>query len=81
MKILKVTLFLIALLGFSLAARSQNNAVTVDYTHPQKYVVGGVKVKGNVYFSEDQIRQQSGLNPGMTVTVPGEDISNIVNRL
>ena len=55
--------------------------VEIDYNNPKKYVVGGVKVEGNNYFSPEQILQISGLQAGMEVTVPGEDISSIVNRL
>ena len=55
--------------------------VEVDYNNPKKYVVGGVKVEGNHYFSPDQIIQISGLQKGLEVTAPGEEISSIVNRL
>ena len=55
--------------------------VTVDYARPQKYIVGGVRVEGNTYFSDTQIANLSGLHEGMEVTVPGDDIASIVNRL
>ncbi len=55
--------------------------VTVDYARPQKYIVGGVRVEGNTYYSETQIANLSGLHEGMEVTVPGDDIASIVNRL
>ena len=64
----------------SLSAMAQST-VEVDYLHPHKYVVGGVGVEGNQYFSENQILQLSGLRPGMSVTVPGEEITGIVERL
>ena len=63
-----------------LGAMAQSS-VEVDYLHPRKYVVGGVGVEGNQYFSENQILQLSGLKPGMSVTVPGEEITGIVERL
>ena len=63
----------------SLAAQEQG--VTVDYNRPKEYVVGGVSVAGNHYYSEQQIIQLSGLMEGIRVTVPGEDISSIVKRL
>ena len=56
-------------------------ALEVDYTHPRKYVVGGISVEGNRYIGEHQIRQLAGMREGMEVTVPGEDITGIVNRL
>ena len=53
----------------------------MDYNNPKKYIVGGVKVEGNNYFSPDQIIQITGLQKGLEVTVPGEELSSIVNRL
>lgn len=61
--------------------RAQDNGVVVDYNNPRVYVVDSVAVEGNNYFSDQQIIQNSGLQKGMEVTVPGEDISSIVKRL
>ena len=60
---------------------AQSSGVTVDYNNPKKYIVGGVGVEGNHYFSEAQILQITGLQKGMEVTVPGEELSSIVDRL
>ncbi|MCQ2176669.1 MAG: outer membrane protein assembly factor BamA [Bacteroidales bacterium] len=60
---------------------AQENGVVVDYNNPKTYLVGGVEVSGNEYFSKDQIIQLTGLNQGMEVTVPGDEISGIVKRL
>ena len=62
-------------------AFAQSGAQEVSYSSPKKYFVGGVKVEGLNYFSESQILQLTGLQKGMEVTVPGEDMSNIVKRL
>ena len=59
----------------------EDNGVVVDYNNPKKYIVGGVKVEGNNYFAPEQIIQITGLQKGMEVTVPGEELSSIVNRL
>ena len=72
---------MLLLSGISLRAQSSRSTIEIDYTRPQKYVVGGVGVEGNQYFNERQILQQTGLQRGMEVTVPGEDITSIVNRL
>ncbi|MBQ9548423.1 MAG: outer membrane protein assembly factor BamA [Bacteroidales bacterium] len=66
---------------FSFALNAQEAAFEVDYNHPRKYLVGGMRVDGNDYFSEQQILQLTGLQKGMEVTVPGEDMANIVRRL
>ena len=71
------------LLLFSLTSWGQSDGgdIVVDYNKPQKYIVGGVGVEGNNYFSPDQILQITGLQEGMEVTVPSEELSAIVNRL
>ena len=75
-KVIMVAVLLLA--GISLQAQS---SVEIDYNRPRQYVVGGVGVEGNQYFSENQILQLTGLREGMSVTVPGEDITGIVRRL
>ncbi|MBQ0151114.1 MAG: outer membrane protein assembly factor BamA [Bacteroidales bacterium] len=72
---------LVALLLLPFAAKAQQETFEVDYNNPKKFIVGGVTVEGNHYFSEPQIVQLSGLQEGMDVTVPGEEFSSIVNRL
>ena len=62
-------------------AQQSGKDVVVDYNNPKKYVVGGARVEGTNYFSPDQILQISGLQKGMEVTVPSDEISSIVNRL
>ena len=62
-------------------AQSDDGSVVVDYNNPKKYIVGGVRVEGNRYFSQDQIIQLTGLQKGMKVTVPSEELSSIVERI
>ena len=74
--------FALLLSAAALSMRAQDrSSVEVDYNNPRKYILGGVRVTGNHYFSEDQILQQTGLQPGMEITVPGEHMSGIVTRL
>ena len=74
-------LTLLALLLAPALVRAQDTGIEVDYNHPQKYSIAGIKVEGNTYFSDQQIISQTGLRQGMEVTVPGEDLSNVVRRL
>ncbi|MBQ2108053.1 MAG: outer membrane protein assembly factor BamA, partial [Bacteroidales bacterium] len=53
----------------------------IDYNHPKKYFVGGVSVEGNSYFSAQQIIQLTGLQKGMELTVPSDDVPGVVRRL
>ena len=76
-------IFLALLLALSCPSWAQQagNGVEVDYNNPKKYIVGGVKLEGNEYLSENQILQVAALREGMEVTVPSEEVSNIVTRL
>ena len=69
------------MLSLPVFAQLSGKDVEVDYNNPKKYVVGGVRVEGNNYFAQEQILQITGLQKGMEVTVPGEELSSIVNRL
>ena len=55
--------------------------VEVDYNNPKKYVIGGVKVEGNQHTSSDRIVQISGLQEGLEVTVPSDEMTSVVKRL
>ena len=82
MKIRKTVCLLLAVLtGSSLWAQNTGGTIDVDYTNPRKYVVGGVGVEGNQYFGENQILQLTGFQKGMSVTIPGEDVTGVLKRL
>jgi len=83
MNIIKRTCLCLALSLLASGAFGQNTSggIEVDYTHPREYIVGGVSVEGNNYFSENQIVQLSGLRSGSRVKIPGEDITSIVKRI
>ena len=72
---------LLMLLAAPALAQNGGSGVIVDYNNPKKYIVGGVKVEGTNYFSPDQIRQITGLQEGMEITAPSEEMTSIVNRL
>jgi outer membrane protein insertion porin family len=78
-RLIFLTLFLT--LSSSVWAQQSGADVTVDYNNPKKYIVGGVELEGNEHFSPEQILQLTGLQEGMEVTVPSEEMTNIVKRL
>ena len=78
MRVRKMMLLMLLVLA---AGSAKAQEVEIDYNNPKKYVVGGVSVEGNNYFSPEQILQISGLQKGLEVTVPSEEMSSIVNRL
>ena len=80
MKIKKIIALSVLLLS-AVVSFAQEGGVEVDYSRPVKYKVGGVSVEGNNYFSESQIISLTGLQKGMEITVPSEELSGIVRRL
>ena len=80
MKILRWALLCVLTMITSIV-KAQDNSFEVDYNTSRKFVVAGVNVEGNSYFSDIQISQLSGLVPGMEVTVPSDELSSIVDRL
>lgn len=75
------TLAVLALALAPSALMAQQQGVEVDYNNPRQVIVGGVKVEGNTYFKSQQILSYSGLREGQEITIPGEEISGIVERL
>jgi len=55
--------------------------IVVDYNAPKKYVIGGIRVEGNKYIKGEQIIQLTGIKPGMSLQIPGDDIASIQRRL
>ena len=81
MKFSRIICLLVALVSVVPAIAQSSSKVEVDYNNPKKYIVGGVDVEGNEHFAPSQILQITGLQKGMEVTVPSEELSGIVNRL
>jgi len=76
-----VYIALLMVMSVPLWAQQTGRDVVVDYNNPKKYIVGGARVEGTDHTSPEQILQISGLQKGMEVTVPSEELSSIVNRL
>jgi len=88
MKLYRAATLLALLLAGCLSAKAQdikteedNKLVEVNYDAPKKYIIGGVSVKGNHSYSESQIISLTGLAKGYEITVPGDAMSSIVERL
>ena len=81
MKFFKQLLYALCSLLLWCGSAVVSEAVEVDYNRPKKYIVGGVRVEGVHYFNANQIIQVAGLRKGMELTIPGEEISSMVNRL
>lgn len=51
------------------------------FLSPQKHTIAAVEVRGVPYYDHDAIRLISGLTPGKEIYVPGEDITNGIQKL
>jgi outer membrane protein insertion porin family len=67
--------------AFGQEVETVSEPVEIDYDQPQTYIVGGVLVEGNTHFASQQIISLTGLQKGMKLTVPSDDITSIVTRL
>ena len=81
MRYIRIASLLLMLLAPFVAKGQERENIVVDYNNPRQYVVAGITVDGNTYYSDQQIISASGLQTGYSVTVPGDDISQVVNRL
>ena len=61
---------------------AQQTGFEDDYNNPKKFNVGGVSVEGELAtVSTQQIIQLTGLSKGLEVTIPGDELNSIVDRL
>ena len=76
-----IALSLACYTAFGQEVETVSEPVEVDYDHPETYFIGGVLVEGNNHFGSQQIISLTGLQKGMKITVPSDDITSIVTRL
>ena len=74
----KILLVSFALLSGILSLAQDLN---LDYSKPKDYYIGGVRVEGNSTHRDEQIINLTGLRKGMKISIPGDDISSVLNRL
>lgn len=53
----------------------------VDYTQPREYRIGGITVSGASFLDPNALISVTGLKVGDEITVPGEDISQAIQKL
>ena len=72
------TVFAVLLLARSVAwgqEPASSGNISVDYSDPKTYVIGGVEVTGNEYLEDSRILGLIGLEEGMRITAPGDFVS------
>ena len=78
---------IIFLLAFLLPAflhaqeKVQGGKPVVDYQNPKTYTLKGIKVEGTGYLNAERIIGLTGLDAGDQVEIPGDVITDIMNRL
>ncbi len=77
--------FLIMVFGFSLPSFAQQtltgDQIRVDYNNPVEYEIGGITVSGEKTIDENVILMVARLSVGDKIMVPGDEISEAINRL
>lgn len=83
-------LFCFALGGSPAVVRAQPDAPggslgvpdnVTDYGFPREYVIGGTVINGITSLDERSLIARTGLEPGKTVTIPGDDIAGAIKSL
>ena len=76
MKKILLTISTAILLFISTSLQAQ-----VDYMNPKKYTIADITVSGIEFLSKDALIVLSGLQIGQEITIPGDEISNAINKL
>ena len=58
-----------------------NDMSEIDYSLPREYEIGGITVTGVKYLDPQVLVMISGLQPGETIEVPGDKITNAIRKL
>ncbi len=56
-------------------------AQDISYEEGKKYILGGLEVTGLQSYNEQTVKTYTGLRVGQPITLPGEQISAIINKL
>ena len=56
-------------------------AQDISYEDSKKYILGGLEVTGLQSYNEQTVKTYTGLRVGQPITLPGEQISAIINKL
>ncbi|MFS4493578.1 outer membrane protein assembly factor [Maribacter sp. 2308TA10-17] len=78
-KFISLELLLTFLLLFtSLSISAQEST---SYENGKKYVLGGIEVTGLQSYNEQTVKTYTGLRVGQPITIPGDQISAVLNKL
>ena len=72
---LSLLLILAFLLSFQISAQD------LSYENGKTYILAGLEVTGLQSYNEQTVKTYTGLQEGQPITVPGDKISQIINKL
>lgn len=65
-----------------MAASAQTDKIIgVDYRNPRSFEIAGITVSGEFFANPDNVVLVSGLTIGQTIKIPGDEISNAVEKI
>ncbi|MFL0354179.1 outer membrane protein assembly factor [Xanthomarina sp. GH4-25] len=73
--------YLLSIFTLILFVNIQSIQAQDNVQNGEKYIIGGISVKGNTSFSEQTIITYSGLRAGEEVIIPGDKISAAIKKL
>lgn len=59
----------------------QTAAQDISYENGKKYILAGLEVTGLQSYNEQTVKTYTGLREGQPITIPGDEISQIINKL
>ena len=61
--------------------QTEEGDIVVDYSKPQTYVIGGVRITGNKFLDNGRILSIVGYRIGDKITIPSEDVALRLSRI
>lgn len=77
--LLAAPLFVVAQIQFG--PKPKQTTTTISYSNPQELEIAEIKVNGASFLDERALISLTGLRVGDKITVPGDDIARVINKL
>ena len=78
-----LTVIILSILSIQIIAQETDysSLPVANYENPEDYVIKEISIAGIKYLDENILINLSGLNVGQEITVPGDDITNAIQKL
>ncbi|MEY3412759.1 MAG: outer membrane protein assembly factor BamA, partial [Bacteroidota bacterium] len=78
---IKLVLFFLPLIVSTCFAQSQVELIRLNYTEPEKFEIAEITVSGTQFLDPAALISVSGLKVGDIIKIPGDALSNAINKL